>query len=967
VTPARPAADLSALFHEDPDVRSAAIRAVPPGRDAWFALRSLLLFDVRAEHRAHAAERLAEAKDLPDVVEWLRDALGDPLPSVRQAAFLALGKLGNPAAQPWLEQAALEEPVWWVRRSAVQGLAACCGPRAVSALRQVLEDPTWRVRFSALRALAAMGEMEASGARTEVARSASEWLAGAGPHPVAPSIVVDDGLFNADPAVVTARLEDGQAKVPPLKLVALLADPHAPLREAAGNLLLAAPDLTALAAALSLLRDPRASHGPTAVRDLLNQVDIPVAQALVRIALSSAGNEGAAVWAVGWIGANGDEALQSLLASAARDPRPSVRRAAIVAWQEVIASGRATSDEVATQFLTAALADPDSGVRSAAVCASVESERPWSQDLAQLDCADLSVKARAALVLAAARASEAETLHRLGDDPHGFVRASAVEALDAAGLLTDRGRRAAAGDRDPWVRTAALTASSAVAALEKESDPQLRRAALNLLIQERHSCPASLLAQAAELAARAKDPWLRTRGVALLDVAEARDLRLLLQLSRDPERMVRAACVDVFDRMEDLSGRMRSLLTSADLPEELQLAAWGLLARDESPQTAAALELALESASARKQSALVEHLRAITLVLPEGAMAAAPRLAAQVPTPEPMVVRPKRGPRSGPEGALAERRPLGRTGISVAPLGISGVYQLPADSFDYAFNLGANLFFWEPHYLTLSRYIRMHHRSRPGMVIAAGTFGGSPRAIRKDVETALRRLRTDYLDLFQIFWVRSPERLSDECWQTMARLKSEGLIRAAGFSTHHRDLAQTAIASHPWDAVMLRYSAAHPGAEKDLLPASLERGVGVLGFSSLCYGRLLRRAPGEPADLELPTASACYRYCLTSPGVSAVVSAPRRHGELLENLEVLSRPTLSPPEHRTLAVHGAAIHAENNRFNTMVRQAGRTEELVAPDLLRLSEELEFPLAAVEAEWEPPAKRKKARSPRSNRV
>jgi hypothetical protein len=117
----------------------------------------------------------------------------------------------------------------------------------------------------------------------------------------------------------------------------------------------------------------------------------------------------------------------------------------------------------------------------------------------------------------------------------------------------------------------------------------------------------------------------------------------------------------------------------------------------------------------------------------------------------------------------------------------------------------------------------------------------------------------------------------------------------------------------------------------------------------------------------LPTASACYRYCLTSPGVSAVVSAPRRHGELLENLEVLSRPTLSPLEHRTLAVHGAAIHAENNRFNTMVRQAGRTEELVAPDLLRLSEELEFPLAAVEAEWEPPAKRKKGRSPRSNRV
>ena len=74
-----------------------------------------------------------------------------------------------------------------------------------------------------------------------------------------------------------------------------------------------------------------------------------------------------------------------------------------------------------------------------------------------------------------------------------------------------------------------------------------------------------------------------------------------------------------------------------------------------------------------------------------------------------------------------------------------------------------------------------------------------------------------------------------------------------------------------------------------LFPEALARGTGMLTFTATCYGRLLRPAPGEPADLALPSAVDCYRYALSQPGVGACLSAPRNHRELRQNLEVLER------------------------------------------------------------------------------
>jgi len=266
----------------------------------------------------------------------------------------------------------------------------------------------------------------------------------------------------------------------------------------------------------------------------------------------------------------------------------------------------------------------------------------------------------------------------------------------------------------------------------------------------------------------------------------------------------------------------------------------------------------------------------------------------------------------GEKARLREERPLSK-------LALSGVFELFHRDYELALEGGVNLFFWEPGYRSLHTFLR-ERRNRQAARVITGSYEGSPRAIRRDVERSLKKLRRETLDLFLLFWVRSPERLSPEVMETLADMKREGTIARMGFSTHHREIAKEAIGRGGWDLVMTRHSAAHPGAESELFPAAVERGVGIVTFSALSYGRLLRPAPGSPLPSIAPfTAADCYRYSMKQPGVVSCVAAPRSAKELKLDLEALQSPALPGPTERALLEHGERVRAASRFFNDLVR------------------------------------------------
>jgi aryl-alcohol dehydrogenase-like predicted oxidoreductase len=108
-------------------------------------------------------------------------------------------------------------------------------------------------------------------------------------------------------------------------------------------------------------------------------------------------------------------------------------------------------------------------------------------------------------------------------------------------------------------------------------------------------------------------------------------------------------------------------------------------------------------------------------------------------------------------------------------------------------------------------------------------------SIRFEVEESLRRLRTDYLDLYQI-QVFDPDRPIEEPVQTMLELKQQGKIRAIGICSPDMQQLETFHRDCELDVVQQSYSLLDRRAEVDILPYCFNHAISVMVWSPLIQG-----------------------------------------------------------------------------------------------------------------------------------
>lgn len=109
--------------------------------------------------------------------------------------------------------------------------------------------------------------------------------------------------------------------------------------------------------------------------------------------------------------------------------------------------------------------------------------------------------------------------------------------------------------------------------------------------------------------------------------------------------------------------------------------------------------------------------------------------------------------------------------------------------------------------------------------------------IAYEVEQSLRRLETDYIDLYITHW-QDPTTSIAETVETLERLKSAGKIRAIGASNLNTTELQQYVAVGELDAIQERYSMLDREIEQTLLPIARRHQVATLSYSSLALGLL---------------------------------------------------------------------------------------------------------------------------------
>jgi aryl-alcohol dehydrogenase-like predicted oxidoreductase len=198
-------------------------------------------------------------------------------------------------------------------------------------------------------------------------------------------------------------------------------------------------------------------------------------------------------------------------------------------------------------------------------------------------------------------------------------------------------------------------------------------------------------------------------------------------------------------------------------------------------------------------------------------------------------------------------------------------------------------------------------RDRERYVVATGPLlGYFPGSIRKAAEKALRTLGTERIDVLQLYWLGKMSAFTDSVREEMVRLKEEGKVAALGASIHDRPRAGRLAADSILDLLMVRYNAAHAGAETEVFPHLARRAPVVVSYTATCWRKLL--SPPRGWKERGATAAECYRFVLSNGAVDLVLCAPRSASEWREDVEGLRAGPLSPEETDFMRRLGAAVH-----------------------------------------------------------
>lgn len=115
-----------------------------------------------------------------------------------------------------------------------------------------------------------------------------------------------------------------------------------------------------------------------------------------------------------------------------------------------------------------------------------------------------------------------------------------------------------------------------------------------------------------------------------------------------------------------------------------------------------------------------------------------------------------------------------------------------------------------------------------------------PDTLQIEIENSLRRLRTDYIDLYQTHWPSMPPDFTPiaDSMAVLLKLREQGKIRAIGVCNVTLDELQENIRCGDVVSDQLRYSMLNRDAEKDILPYCAQHNVATLTYMSLEQGLL---------------------------------------------------------------------------------------------------------------------------------
>jgi aryl-alcohol dehydrogenase-like predicted oxidoreductase len=244
---------------------------------------------------------------------------------------------------------------------------------------------------------------------------------------------------------------------------------------------------------------------------------------------------------------------------------------------------------------------------------------------------------------------------------------------------------------------------------------------------------------------------------------------------------------------------------------------------------------------------------------------------------------------------------MGQTGVRVSVLGLGGFHLGAAESqgaandiVALAIDAGINFFdnAWEYHDgVSEERLGQALHGRRDQAIVMTKvcTHGRDKTVAMQQLEQSLRRLRTDYLDVWQIHEVvyqNDPDLIfaPNGAAEALVLAKEQGKVRFIGFTGHKDPSIHLAMLGHdfPFDTIQMPLNcldATFRSFAQQVLPEATRRGLAVFGMKSMGgVGEIVKYGAATPAE--------ALRYAMSIPGIATTISGNESIDVLRQNLEV---------------------------------------------------------------------------------
>ncbi|MCS6949178.1 MAG: aldo/keto reductase [Armatimonadota bacterium] len=240
---------------------------------------------------------------------------------------------------------------------------------------------------------------------------------------------------------------------------------------------------------------------------------------------------------------------------------------------------------------------------------------------------------------------------------------------------------------------------------------------------------------------------------------------------------------------------------------------------------------------------------------------------------------------------MIPKRPYGKKGDQISIIGLGGIVlaRLPQREADAiareAYERGVNYFDVAPTYWDAEE--RMGAAIKPfrdKLFLACKTAKRDAKGAQEELEASLRKLQTDYFDLYQLHALSNMEEL-EQCFapggamEVFLKAREQGKVRYIGFSAHAEEVALEALKRFPFDSVLFPFNFVmlfKGNFGWELLREAPKRGATLLALKAMARtqwqegAQRLEKCWYEPIT-DPKMAELAFRYTLSLPNMTAAI------------------------------------------------------------------------------------------------